>query len=49
MIYLADGVIAAECNLGEYVGDYKDDSNPDKEKAIERHRKLKEFLQEMGW
>ena len=49
VIYLADGVIAAECNLGEYVGDYKDDSNPDKEKAVERHRKLKEFLQEMGW
>ena len=49
VIYLADGVIADEIDLGPYVGDYKDDKNPDQEKAIERHRKLKDFLQEMGW
>jgi putative ABC transport system ATP-binding protein len=45
IIYLADGVISDECDLG----DYKDDKNPNQEKAIERHKKLKDFLQEMGW
>ncbi len=49
IIYLADGVIADEVDLGEYVGDYKDESNPNKDQALERHRKLKEFLQEQGW
>lgn len=49
IIYLADGVISDEIDLGEYVGDYKDESNPNQEKAIERHKKLKDFLQEMGW
>ena len=49
IIYLADGVIADECDLGPYLGDYKDDTNPDKEKAVERHRKLKDFLQNQGW
>ena len=49
IIYLADGVISDECDLGPYMGDYKDDKNPDQEKAIARHRKLKDFLQEMGW
>ena len=49
IIYLSDGVISDEVDLGEYVGDYKDETNPNKEKAIERHRKLKDFLQEMGW
>ncbi len=49
IIYLADGVISDECDLGPYMGDYKDDKNPDLEKAIARHRKLKDFLQEMGW
>ena len=49
VIYLADGVIADEVDLGEYVGDYKDESNPNKDQALERHRKLKEFLQEQGW
>jgi len=49
IIYLADGVIADELNLGPYLGDYKDESNPHQEEAIERHRKLKDFLQEMGW
>ncbi len=49
IIYLADGVISAECELGQYMGDYKDDKNPNQEKAIERHKKLKDFLQEMGW
>ena len=49
IIYLADGVISDECELGEYAGDYKDESNPDKEKAAARHKKLKDFLQEMGW
>ena len=49
IIYLSDGVISDECNLGPYLGDYKDETNPDQEKALERHRKLKDFLQEMGW
>ena len=49
VIYLADGVISAECDLGEYAGDYKDEKNPNLEKAKERHAKLKEFLQGMGW
>ena len=49
IIYLADGVIADELDLGPYLGDYKDESNPHQDDAIERHRKLKDFLQEMGW
>ena len=49
IIYLADGVISDEIDLGAYVGDYKDESNPNQKQAIERHRKLKDFLQEMGW
>ncbi len=49
IIYLADGVISDECDLGPFMGDYKDDKNPNQEKAIERHKKLKDFLQEMGW
>ena len=49
VIYLADGVISAECDLGPYMGDYKDESNPNLEKAKERHAKLKEFLQVQGW
>ena len=49
IIYLSDGVIADEIELGEYVGDYKDEKNPNREKAVERHRKLKDFLQEQGW
>ncbi len=49
VIYLADGVISDECNLGPYMGDYKDESNPNQDEALKRHQKLKEFLQEMGW
>ncbi len=49
IIYLADGVIGNEVDLGPYVGDYKDEKNPKQEEALARHRKLKEFLQEMGW
>ncbi|MBP5607466.1 MAG: ABC transporter ATP-binding protein [Lachnospiraceae bacterium] len=49
IIYLSDGVISDECDLGDYAGDYMDDDNPDKEKARKRHEKLKDFLQEMGW
>ena len=49
VIYLADGVITDEIDLGPYLGDYKDESNPNKEQAVERHRKLKDFLSEMGW
>lgn len=49
VIYLADGVISAECDLGPYMGDYKDEENPNLEKAKERHAKLKEFLQVQGW
>ena len=49
IIYLADGVISDICDLGPYIGDYKDESNPDMEQAKERHRKLKDFLQAQGW
>ena len=49
IIYLADGVISDEVELGPYAGDYKDESNPDLKKAQERHKKLKSFLQDMGW
>ena len=49
IIYLSDGVISEELDLGPYVGDYKDESNPNQEQALERHRKLKDFLQEQGW
>lgn len=38
IIYLKDGTVCGECNLGKYVsGD------------IERHNKLDVFLREMGW
>lgn len=38
IIYLKDGVICGECNLGKYItGD------------MERHGKLNAFLSEMGW
>ncbi len=49
IIYLADGVISDEVELGPYLGDYKDESNPDLKEAKERHAKLKSFLQDMGW
>ena len=49
LIYLADGVITKEIDLGPYAGDYKDESNPKPGEAKERHTKLKAFLQEMGW
>ena len=49
IIYLSDGVISDELDLGPYLGDYKDESNPAQELALERHRKLKDFLQEQGW
>ncbi|MBQ6230321.1 MAG: ABC transporter ATP-binding protein [Eubacterium sp.] len=49
VIYLADGVITDEVDLGPYVGDYKDETNPNKEEAVQRHRKLKDFLGAMGW
>ncbi len=49
VIYLADGVITDEVDLGPFLGDYKDDTNPNKEKAVKRHRKLKDFLSDMGW
>ena len=49
IIYLSDGVISDELDLGSYLGDYKDESNPAQEQALERHRKLKDFLQEQGW
>lgn len=38
ILYLKDGVIVGECNLGKYV---PNDSN--------RHKVLKDFLTEMGW
>ena len=49
IIYLADGVISDEIDLGAYVGDYKDESNPNLAEAKERHARLKAFLQDMGW
>ena len=49
IIYLADGVISDEVELGPYAGGYKDESNPDIKTAQERHKKLKSFLQDMGW
>ncbi len=49
IIYLADGVISDEVELGPYAGNYKDESNPDRDKAVKRHAKLKSFLQDMGW
>jgi len=49
VIYLADGVIADEVELGPYVGDYKDETNPHVEEAKMRHARLKDFLQNMGW
>ena len=49
VIYLADGVITSEVDLGPYIGDYKDEANPKQEEAVARHRKLKDFLAEMGW
>ena len=38
IIYLRDGGILGECSLGDYVSGDK-----------ERHRKIREFLEEMGW
>ncbi len=49
IIYLSDGVISDEIDLGPYVGDYKDESNPMQEEAQKRHQALKNFLQDMGW
>ncbi|MBO4901044.1 MAG: ABC transporter ATP-binding protein [Lachnospiraceae bacterium] len=49
IIYLADGIISDEIDIGPYAGDYKDESNPRLEEARIRHAKLKEFLQDMGW
>jgi putative ABC transport system ATP-binding protein len=49
IIYLADGVISDEIDLGPYLGDYKDESNPNIEEAKDRHYRLKAFLQNMGW
>ncbi len=49
IIYLADGVISDEIDLGPYCGDYKDEKNPSLNEARERHAKLKNFLQDMGW
>ena len=49
IIYLADGVISNEIDLGPFVGDYKDESNPHLAEAKERHGRLKAFLQDMGW
>ena len=49
ILYLADGVILDEIDLGPYAGDYRDEANPRQAEAQERHRKLKDFLAEMGW
>ena len=49
ILYLADGVILDEIDLGPYIGDYKDEKNPRQAEAQERHKKLKDFLAEMGW
>ncbi len=49
VLYLADGIITDEIDLGMYAGDYKDETNPELDRAKNRHRILKEFLAEMGW
>ncbi|MCR5093871.1 MAG: ATP-binding cassette domain-containing protein [Lachnospiraceae bacterium] len=49
IIYLADGVISDEIDIGPYAGNYKDETNPRLDEARARHAKLKEFLQDMGW
>ncbi|MBQ9332763.1 MAG: ABC transporter ATP-binding protein [Lachnospiraceae bacterium] len=49
IIYLADGVISDEVELGPYMGSYKDETNPHLNEAKERHARLKNFLQDMGW
>ena len=49
VIYLSDGVISDEIDLGPFIGDYKDESNPRRDEAVERHRRLKDFLTEQGW
>ena len=49
IIYLSDGVISDEVELGPYMGGYKDEDNPHRKEAETRHRKLKSFLQDMGW
>ena len=49
IIYLSDGVIFDEIDLGPYVGDYKDKGNPKLDEAKKRHARLKAFLQNMGW
>lgn len=38
ILYLKDGVIEKECNLGKYVS-----------KNVARHKQLRNFLDEMGW
>ena len=38
IIYLKDGEIVGECNLGKYIPNDK-----------ERHQKLSDFLIKMGW
>ena len=38
ILYLKDGVILGECNLGKYVHE-----------DMARHEKLSAFLSEMGW
>ncbi|MGM9971598.1 MAG: ABC transporter ATP-binding protein [Anaeroplasmataceae bacterium] len=38
ILYLKDGVIEGECNLGKYVPN-----------DMERHKELKDFLTKMGW
>ena len=49
ILYLADGVILDEIDLGPYAGDYRDSTNPHQAEAQERHRKLKDFLTVTGW
>ena len=38
ILYVKDGEIAGECNLGQYISGDRD-----------RHEKLRDFLREMGW
>ena len=49
ILYLSDGVILDEIDLGPYCGDYKDSANPLQAAAQERHKMLKDFLSDMGW
>ncbi len=49
ILYLADGVVTDELDLGPYAGDYKDEKNPQNDKTKERHASVKYFHQDKVW